>query len=96
MTIAIAVLIVWRVVRGIFKMKWQPIETAPRDKEFLCRRKNKPHITFEAFIDRDSESYEFPDEYETLCNKTYPSDILDEDWCSYEWSPLPEPPEKTQ
>lgn len=68
---------------------WQPIGNAPRDRTFLCRKKNSPHITFEAFIDKERESWEMPEEYEVLCNETYPDDILDDAWEAYEWKQLP-------
>lgn len=68
---------------------WRPIESAPKyGKTFLCRRKNEPHVTFEAFIDKESESWEMPNEYDILCNESYPEDILDDCWSMYEWQPL--------
>jgi len=71
--------------------EWQPIETAPRGEEvFVCRHKDKPHVTFEAAIFRESESWEMPQEYDALQNMTTDEPI--EDWDDLEWMPLPQPP----
>lgn len=81
-----------KTLRDALPGRWMPISEAPRDGSFLCRIKSKPHITFEAFIDKESESWEMPEVYEILCNETYPDDILDDSWETYEWQPLPTPP----
>jgi len=74
--------------------EWQPIETAPRDETlFLCRDKEKPHVTFEAALFQEHESYEIPEEYDVLQNMTTDEPIAD-DWFAYEWQSLPQPPQE--
>lgn len=71
--------------------EWQPIETAPRGGVvFVCRHKDKPYVTFEAAIFRESESWEMPQEYDVLHNMTTDEPI--DGWDDFEWMPLPPPP----
>jgi len=68
---------------------WQPIENAPKyEKLFICRNKNKPHVTFEAMFFRDIESWEMPKEYDYFQNMTIDEPICD-NWEDYEWSEIP-------
>lgn len=76
--------------------EWQTMETAPKDETlFVCRNKNKPHVTYEAAIFRESESWEIPEEYLVLQNMTN-DEPIDGDWEGLEWSPLPAPPVNTR
>ena len=69
--------------------EWQPIETAPKyEKMFVCRDKSKPHITFEAMMFKDRESWEIPEEYDVLQNMTVDEPVVDR-WEDYEWRVLP-------
>ena len=73
--------------------QWRDMETAPKDGTvFVCRAKNKPHVTFEAAIFQDQESYEIPEIYDVLQNMTVDEPIADH-WIYYEWMALPKPPE---
>lgn len=67
---------------------WQSIETAPKDEVFVCRNKNKPHVTFEAVLFWDSESWEMPEKYLCLHNMTI-DEPIDQKWSELEWRPLP-------
>lgn len=69
---------------------WQEMDTAPTgEKLFLCRKKSKPHVTFEACIFTEQESWEIPKEYFVVQDMTsdYP---IEDDWRSLQWSELPE------
>ncbi|MCP4258440.1 MAG: hypothetical protein GY774_13215 [Planctomycetes bacterium] len=71
--------------------QWQPIETAPKDESlFVCRDKRKPHVTFEAAIFKDQESWEIPEEYDCLQNMTIDEPICD-GWDLLEWRPIETP-----
>ena len=73
-------------------MKWRPIETAPKDETiFVCRNKKKPHVTFEAAMFWDQESWEIPEKYFVIQNMTT-DQPLEDDWDDLEWQELPTPP----
>lgn len=68
---------------------WQPMDSAPTDETlFVCRYKKKLHVTFEAAIFRDCESWEIPQEYFVLQNMTTDQPIEDY-WEDLEWMALP-------
>lgn len=54
---------------------------------FVCRAKNKKHITFEAAIYEEQESWENPERYWVLQNMTT-DDPIDDSWCAYEWNSI--------
>jgi hypothetical protein len=72
---------------------WRDIESAPRDESlFLCRHKAKPHVTFEAAIFKEDDSWESGNKpYDVIQNMTA-DEPLDAEWEDLEWQPLPQPP----
>lgn len=72
--------------------QWMTMETAPKDDTlFLCRKKSQPHVTFEASMFWDQESWEIPEKY-LVCQNMTTDEPLDDDFEDLEWRPLPQPP----
>lgn len=68
---------------------WQDISTAPVGVVFVCRRKSKPHIQFEASISWEDDGHESSGEpYKVLFNETNENDIPDCPWDYYEWKAM--------
>lgn len=69
--------------------QWKSIGEAPRNETiFICRKKSRPQITFEAFFTWEDEGYESNVKpYWLLCNDTtdYP---IDDNYDYYEWTDL--------
>lgn len=72
---------------------WLPIETAPREALFVCRRKSHPHIQFEASLQYDHDIDDNGNGGWLLYNETTDNDILDDSYSAYEWQPLPAAPQ---
>lgn len=78
--------------------EWQPIQTAPQKEGqlFVCRHKEKPHITFEATWFYETEERDgphiFAPAYWSLHHWTN-DEPIEGDYCDYEWMPLPSPPQ---
>jgi len=66
---------------------WRPIKEAPIDVLFVCRCKDKPHVTFEAQVFLESENWEMPEEYKVLQNMTT-DEPIDGDWTDNEWKAI--------
>lgn len=63
---------------------WWEMDCAPRNQTlFVCRKKSKPHVTFEAAFFK----WEIPEEYLVLQKMTI-DEPLDDCWTNYQWKPL--------